>query len=91
MLWYCDMCTVVFDSVFINTGRQTKRTNQMNLVDCYVTQVLSKPYYDDFGSTVWKWWVDVVYDSYGVKSRHTLMFDTKEEAESVKIGYRFLS
>ena len=53
----------------------------MNTIDAEVIEILSEPRtkYD-------KWWVDVRINSWGHKSTNTLMFDTKEEAESIKIG-----
>lgn len=29
----------------------------MNYLDGYVEEVLSEPYYDDYGSGVFRWWV----------------------------------
>lgn len=64
----------------------------MNYLDGYVEveEVLSEPYYDDYGSGIFRWWVKVSYDCYGMGAVTTLMFDTKEEAEAVKPGYKFL-
>lgn len=56
----------------------------MNLVDCFVTKVLSKPY-ERYGM----WCVDVEFDSYGHKSEGTIYGLTKEEADKVDVGYRF--
>lgn len=61
----------------------------MNYLDGYVEEVLSEPYYDDYGSGVFRWWVKVSYICYGMGAVTTLMFDTKEEAEAVKPGYKF--
>lgn len=58
----------------------------MNLVDCYVTKIISEPYYEYN-----RWWVDVMYESWGAESKSQLMFDSKEQAESVKIGHHFLA
>lgn len=57
----------------------------MNLTDCYVTKVLSIPAFEYN-----HWWVDVEYETWGVTDRLKLMFKTFEEAQSVKIGYKFL-
>lgn len=57
----------------------------MNLVDCFVTKVLSKPY-EHYGM----WCVDVEFDSYGHKSKGTIYGLTKEEADKVDVGYKFL-
>lgn len=59
-------------------------------LDGYVEEVLSEPYYDDYGSGVFRWWVEVSYVCEGIGAVTTLMFDTREEAEAVKIGYKFL-
>lgn len=57
----------------------------MNLVDCIVTKVNSKPYQSHSN-----WWlVDVEYDSYGVISTMPLYFKTRGEAEKVTVGYEF--
>jgi len=58
----------------------------MNLVEAIVTKVLREPF-EDYN----KWWVKVEYICYGSKSETELMFKTKEEAEKVKIGYKFLT
>ena len=58
----------------------------MNLLDGYVVQILSEPYFEYD-----RWWVIVRYDCYGSISQSTLMFNTKEEADGVFIGYKFVS
>jgi len=58
----------------------------MNLVDCYVTQVLSEPY-----KKFSHWWVDVKYESWGKPGEHKLMFKTEQAAKAVATGYRFLA
>lgn len=62
----------------------------MNYLDGHVEEVLSEPYYDDYGSGIFRWWVEVSYICEGTESTTTLMFDTREEAEAVKPGYKFL-
>lgn len=62
----------------------------VNYLDGYVKEVLSEPYYDDYGSGIFRWWVKVSYVCEGIGAVTTLMFDTKEEAEAVKPGYNFL-
>ena len=62
----------------------------MNYLDGYVEEVLSEPHYDDYGSGIFRWWVEVSYICEGTESTTTLMFDTREEAEAVKPGYKFL-
>jgi len=56
----------------------------MNLVDCTVTKILTEPYleYD-------KWFVNVQYDCYGSTYTTSIMFNEKESAEKVSIGYVF--
>lgn len=56
----------------------------MNLLDCYVTKILSVPY-RKFGH----WWVDVEYNSEGHLSKSNLMFKTEEAAKAVVIGHVF--
>lgn len=56
----------------------------MNLLDCYVTKILSAPY-RKFGH----WWVDVEYNSEGRLSKSNLMFKTEEAAKAVAIGHVF--
>ena len=58
----------------------------MNLLDAVVIKVKSQPF-EDYGY----WWVKVDYDCWSVKSETQLMFKTKEEAELVEIGYKFLT
>lgn len=57
----------------------------MNLVDCYVKKVLSKPY-ERYGM----WCIDVEFDSYDHRSEGTIYGLTKEEADNVDVGYKFL-
>ncbi|MCT3835910.1 hypothetical protein HZQ28_01165 [Elizabethkingia anophelis] len=56
----------------------------MNLVDCKVLKILSEPYYQ-FNH----WFVQVEYESYGKNDITSIMFDTKEKAEQVKVGFVF--
>lgn len=64
----------------------------MNLIDCYVTKILSNPFprYNRFNNTTY-WIVNVEYNSYGVISNTELLFNTQEDALKVKIGYHFLN
>ena len=57
----------------------------MNLIDFFVTEIVSEPYFKYN-----KWWIDVRADGYGIVSKHTLMFDTKDECLNIDIGYKFL-
>lgn len=58
----------------------------MNVLDFYVTKILSLPYYEYD-----RWWVKVKANTHGVESTHTLMFDTEEKAASVNVGYKFVA
>lgn len=58
----------------------------MNYIDFVVTKVINKPY-ESFN----KWFILVYATSHGVDSYQTLMFDTKEECESINIGYKFIA
>lgn len=62
----------------------------MNYLDGYVEEVISEPYYNDYESGISRWWVKVSYVCEGIRSTTTLMFDTREEAEAVRTGYKFL-
>ncbi|HFU8482717.1 TPA: hypothetical protein ACH7GJ_005584, partial [Escherichia coli] len=59
---------------------------KMNLVDAFVTKVISGPY-EEYG----KWWVDVEYISWGVPGKSRLMFGSREQAQEVQEGFRFLT
>ncbi|EPL7679801.1 hypothetical protein RG089_002842 [Elizabethkingia anophelis] len=59
----------------------------MNLVDCYVTEVIKL----NHNTALDKWVVEVKYDCYGRIDTTMLLFNTEEEAKSVKIGYKFLA
>ncbi|WP_086985199.1 hypothetical protein [Elizabethkingia miricola] len=63
----------------------------MNLVDCYVTEVTGIYPPNEKYSDLDKWAVEVKYDCYGRIDTTMLLFNTEEEAKSVKIGYNFLS
>lgn len=56
----------------------------MNTVNCTVTKIIDRDIYQYN-----KYWVDVEYETYGQTSDYQLMFDTKEEADKVDIGYEF--
>lgn len=58
----------------------------MNYLDGYVEEVLSEPYYDDYGSGVFRWWVKVSYVCEGIGAVTTLMFDTRFDKAPV-VGY----
>lgn len=58
----------------------------MNLLDAQVLTINSEPY-EMYG----KWWVDVTYECWGQEGNSSLMFNTIVEAESIQIGYKFLT
>lgn len=45
----------------------------MNYLDGYVEEVLSEPYYDDYGSGIFRWWVEVSYICEGTESTTILI------------------
>ena len=57
----------------------------MNLIDGFVTSVLTTPV-KKFNH----WWVKVAYNDMGGGGETNLMFDTFEEASDVEIGHKFL-
>lgn len=63
----------------------------MNVLEHYVTEVIGKPYYDDYGSGKYKWWLKVKATCYGQESETTLMFDTESDALKINKGYMFLA
>lgn len=58
----------------------------MNLVEATVIEIVGEPY-EKYG----KWWVNVVGDCYGRKTESFLMFETEEDARSLKVGTVFLT
>lgn len=58
----------------------------MNVLDCKIIRILSCPYFHDFGTGIDRWWVDVETIDEGVISRHSVMFDTLEEAKRLAVG-----
>jgi hypothetical protein len=57
----------------------------MNLIDLYVTEVLSEPY-----EAYNHWFVDVMADGYGSIQKSAVMLNSKEEADNIDVGYKFL-
>ena len=58
----------------------------MNLVECYVTEIIGEPYFEyNF------WWQKVKFDSYGVISETSIMHKEKSYFEKVNIGFKFYS
>lgn len=66
----------------------------MNLLENYVTAVVSPPTQDAFTDLEGKehvyWWVKVQAECYGSITESTLTFDTQEEATAVCEGYVFM-
>lgn len=62
----------------------------MNLVDCYVTEILSASEFVTMEDVSW-WQRKVKYNSYGVIGETVLTFNSKEEADKIKIGHHFLA
>lgn len=56
---------------------------------CWIN--LIKPYYHDYGSGKFRWWLKVKAICYGIESETTLMFDSKSDALNVCKGYMFLA
>lgn len=56
----------------------------MNKTNCIVTKIIEKPHLE-FN----KYFMRVEFESYGVISETTLMFDYKDQADKVNIGYKF--
>jgi hypothetical protein len=59
----------------------------MNLVNCYVTEIIGKPFKC---KNTHCWGLEVKYDSYGNESTTKIFLDTKAEILKIKIGYEFL-
>lgn len=59
----------------------------MNLTDCYVTEIIGKPFKD---TKTHCWGIKVKFNSYGVESATEIYLDTKAEINRVKKGYKFL-
>jgi hypothetical protein len=62
----------------------------VNLCKAYVVEVLDAPKFYRFESAEW-WQVIVLYECEGIMSTKPLIFDTREEAEEVDVGYEFLT
>lgn len=58
----------------------------MNLVDCYVTEVMGKPVY-----LYSRWWIRVKYDSWGSNAVTDIMCSSEAEAAKVGVGFHFLA
>lgn len=58
----------------------------MNLIDAVVTKVYGEPV-----KLYNKWWVPCEYVSFGHTGTTRLMFESKEDAEAVKEGFRFVT
>lgn len=49
----------------------------MNYLDGYVEEVLSEPYYDDYGSGIFRWWVEVSYVCEGTESTTSIFYNNR--------------
>lgn len=58
----------------------------MNLLDCYVTEVLGDPY-----EAYSRWWVKVKYECEMHISKSEVMCSSYENALKVGVGYHFLA
>lgn len=58
----------------------------MNLVECYVTEIVGEPYYE-FGF----WWQKIKFNSYGVIEGTELFDKDKSYFETMAIGFKFLA
>lgn len=63
----------------------------MNVLEHYVIEIIGKPYYHDYGSGKYRWWLKVKAICYGTESETTLMFDSEFDALNVCKGYMFLA
>ena len=57
----------------------------MNLVDCYVTEIIGEPYFK-YG----KWNIIVEYNSYGVKGTTVISDFTRSKIDAIDVGFKFL-
>lgn len=57
----------------------------MNRLNAIILKILSNPYF-----AYNKWWVNVEYDSHGVEDKTNLMFNSKDEAESLEVGQEII-
>ncbi len=58
----------------------------MNKIDLWVIEIIGSPYIEYN-----KYFLDVMAESHGTTSYHSLMFDTFNEANNIEIGYKFLA
>ena len=58
----------------------------MNLINCFVTEIIVEP-----KEKYSKWCVEVEYVAEGVVGYTTLLFDTLEQAKEVNDTYKFLA
>ena len=56
----------------------------MNLIEHYVTEVLSKPEFK-YGA----WWVEVMANSYGHVYKSSVYCRTEQQALAVGVGYKY--
>ena len=58
----------------------------MNVLDHVVTKILSEPKFNECEGREY-WSMDIEVSCYGRKQKGFLVFDTKEEAEKIEVGY----
>ena len=58
----------------------------MNMMDAWVKRVHGIPL-EKYG----KWWLSVTYECEGREGRQDLMFDTFDEANTTREGFKFLT
>lgn len=58
----------------------------MNLVKCYVTEIIGEPYFE-FGF----WWQKVKYDSQGVNGETAFFDKKKSNFKTITVGFEFFS
>jgi len=58
----------------------------MNLVECYVTEIVGEPYFE-FGF----WWQKIKFNSHNVIGETALFNKDKSHFETVNVGFMFLS
>lgn len=57
----------------------------MNTLECKIAKILSKPIHKEEAGHEW-WEVEIEYNSYGRLNKGKEVFNSKEEAEKLKVG-----
>lgn len=58
----------------------------MNLVDCYVTEIIGEPYFEHGF-----WWQKVKYDCYGRIAETSFFHKDKSHFKTITVGFKFLA